>query len=80
VAFFSVHNGLYSINSLRQRPFLSNGALLANPVKVVDGWEKPELRCTTIACTPPTATVVPMTTNAKNLSVVCVGTFFSLFI
>ena len=73
ILFLRVHNGLYSINSLRQRPFLSNGAHLAVPVEVVDGWEKPELRCTTIGCTPPTPTVVPKTTIDNELAIACIG-------
>jgi hypothetical protein len=68
-----IHNGLYSINALRQRPFLSNGGHLAVPVEVVDGWEKPELRCTTFVCKTPTHTVEPMATTEKELGIACLG-------
>ena len=70
---FSTHNGLFSINALRQRPFLSNGALIDAPYDITDGWDKPDLRCTTIGCSPPTPKLIPMQSTDSGVGVVCAG-------
>jgi hypothetical protein len=36
-----VQNGLFRINALRHRPFLSDGTYLTTPLKVLDGLEQP---------------------------------------
>jgi hypothetical protein len=43
---FRVNVGLYSINSLRQRPFTSLGSYLNNSLTVINDWDQPNNRCT----------------------------------
>ncbi len=70
---FRANNGLYSINALRQRAFSSLGSLQKSSLEIIEGWEKPENRCTLIRCLPPPATLVKIDTTQKTLGVACKG-------
>ena len=73
INYFRYQNGLYSINALRQRPFLSNGAHVKGLYDVSDGWTKPDFRCTFLNCTPPIGKTVQTSTSQNGLGVVCAG-------
>ena len=66
--------GLYSINGLNDRPFLSDGTFINGTWKEIENYQNSSLRCSTFNCTSEVPTLVPFNgTTSESIGVACVG-------
>ena len=79
--FYSVNIGLYSINALRQRPFLSTGKYLNNYVNMVSNisgaWPNASSRCTTLHCDIVQSQTVEKV-SGSGVGVICLGKYLRI--